>query len=217
MCVSQRFIKTTHGERHRPIGVLFRARSDCGFGFDPWLIQGIADEKDLGSAMTLRISAYMSFEHLVGHTGDHCESIDCKGGPTCDEKMWLFPRSKGHLFSFIKLIQEKGSDHGAYGICWHMGRALLNVLPAPVRQKIGFMHPALQRTTPRSIWTSLYGDFWEEMLIGKDPQKVRDDFLSRITDGLREVQSEALAKHEKIGGVEGDECDGFESWSDEEM
>jgi hypothetical protein len=129
------------------------------------------NEKDLKSAMPLRISTSMSFEHLAGHTGGICEKGPaCEGGPTCYERIWLKPRTKGDLLGFFELIRKKVLDLGVYGIFWNMGRALLKVLPAPVVRKIGFIHPVLQSTPSWSTSTPLSEKFWRTLLTsGKEP------------------------------------------------
>jgi hypothetical protein len=179
-----------------------------------WFAQGLEKEVDAESAMLI-LSASMSYDHLVGHTGDACKKVDCKGGLTCDEKMTLDTPAYGHLHALDSLIRDGRFENGASGICWHMGSAILHVSQV-VR---GFCHPAFRKQPPKSIWTLHYRDYWQERLLGKwrAHREVWGGFERRLMAALREIESEVVRDWRKkvwpdmkSGGA------GVESWSDGE-
>jgi hypothetical protein len=194
--------KDAHGEQYPPIRGLLGT-------FKQWLIQGIANEVS-ALTMIVRLSAFLSFEHLVGHTNAAvCKrGVTCKGGITCDERMTLPSRPQGHLYHFGKLTRGDNIQCGAYGICWYMGHAIRDALP---EEATGFMHTAFSIMPPRSIWTSDYQEYWRERFLGNRPEEeVWVSFCNRVNDGLEEVQSKG------VNGNENSEGAGLEKWPDEE-
>lgn len=141
LCAIPQFIsKNADGERDRPIEYLLGE-----FEVERWFIQGLGEKVDPESVMLIS-SASMSYDDLVGHTGDACKrAIDCKGDPTCDERTSLESPAFGHLYQLNLLIQGGKVEHGLYGICWHMGSAILHVVSQEMK---GFRHSAFKRIPP---------------------------------------------------------------------
>jgi hypothetical protein len=77
LCAVPQFIsKNTHGEQYSPIRHL-------GYELvEHWFAQGLEEKVDAESAILI-LSAFMSHDHLVGHTDETCTKVDCKGGLTC--------------------------------------------------------------------------------------------------------------------------------------
>lgn len=199
LCAALQIIKPVHGKAYPPAISLLKMES--------WLYKGIEEEKDVGAAMILWISAVLSLEHLLGHFEAKCKrGPACRGGPTCDEKMTLEKRGKGHLFHFLELLQDssRAGHYGVYGTLWHVGSALLNVLPKPLT--VRFMHPVLRCDPRESIWTPFSEAFWRVLRNSKDHEQVRKEFRRRVLAGWSECQETG----EELN-------DGMESWLDEDM
>jgi hypothetical protein len=159
----------------------------------PWLYQGMAKEKDVGSTMILRFAAFLTLQYLIG------QKSECLGeGHTYglyDKRIASEQSERGSLLYFIELLQDYPSTlcNSTYTTFRHIGFTLLNVLSKPLLVDVG--HLDLQEALRTPTWTPLSKQFWQALLNSiKDYEEVREDFrrlaLTKLSEGSREIEEE---------------------------